>query len=101
MQVRRSGTPPRKYKAIERLQPRVEPVDLVFQPRDLFFRDSQQRLFRAGPLRLAQIGAHVEQIILAVPKKRKDLGILYMQVRQADDGIGFINAAESRNAEME
>ena len=75
MQVGRSGTSARKHKTIQRLEFRIESVDLIFQPRDLFFRDSQQRLFRAGLLRPAQIGAHVEQIVLDVPQQLKYLGV--------------------------
>ena len=68
MQVGRSGTSAREHKTIERFEFRIESVDLIFQPRDLFLSDSQQWFFRARVLRPAQIGADIEQVILNVPQ---------------------------------
>ena len=67
MQVGGGGTSPRKHKTVERLQFRVEPINLIFEPRDLFLCNAQRGFFRTRPLGPAQICAHVEQIILDVP----------------------------------
>jgi hypothetical protein len=48
-----------------------------------------------------KVRAHVEQVILNVSQDFQDIGVLHMKGRNAEDGVGFVNAAVGGHTNME
>ena len=95
MQIRGSRASARQHKAVEWREFGVEAVDLIFKPRDLFFRDAQGAGFACSRLRrrwrrricflrTTQISAHVEQIILNVLQDFQNLSLAHVKVCDTD-----------------
>ena len=87
-----------KHEGAERLQLGVHLVDLALEPRDLR-RGDPEALAPVVLARRGEIGAEIEEVVLDARQHRVEFG-RDREPRQPDMGIGLVDGADRREAEV-
>ena len=83
----------RQHEGAERLQRRVELVDLAFEPRHLRVHDPQRLPFGLlASVGRAEIGAEVEQVVLDAAQHGVELRVLFAVSMRAMPSAEFVSS---------
>ena len=98
MEPRGGGGPAGQDEAAQGLEGRVEAVDRLLERLDVRLGDAQRlpglhRPAALRPLRDAEIGPQIEQIVLDALEERRPLDVRDDKEREAEDGVQLVDRA--------